>query len=155
MMRIFYLIVLLVLLMVADLVTKYLVSENIPPDTYVPIIWEFLWIERAYNSGIAFSLPLEGIPLQVLTIALIAAIIYFYVQDEYKKKSHLLDIAYILILAWAFSHAYERIFIWHVIDFIFVKYFAILNFADIFISVGVFMLAIHYLSHEYHRKFRS
>ena len=146
---------LLIFLIFVDLGTKLLVTEMVPLEAYVPLLWEFLGIQRAYNIGIAFSLPLHGIPLQILTILLIWAILYVYIKDEYKKKSWILDIAYVAILAWALSHAYERIFIWHVVDYIFVKYFAILNFADIFISVGVLILAIHYLFHEYTRKFRS
>ena len=47
-------------------------------------------------------------------------------------------------MAGAISHAYERIFVGHVIDFIAVQYFAIFNFADIFISIGAALLFIAY-----------
>ncbi len=112
---------------------------------YIPIFWEFFWIQLSYNSGIAFSLPITGIPLQIITLLLIIVLIFFYLREEYQKKSRLLDIGYTLILAWALSHAYERIFVGHVVDFIAVKYFAILNIADIFISVGAFFLILAYV----------
>jgi lipoprotein signal peptidase len=55
---------------------------------------------------------------------------------EWKKNMPLIDIGFACIISGAISHAYERIFIGHVIDFIYIKYFAILNFADILISIG-------------------
>lgn len=114
--------------------------------TYFPIVWEYIWLSLSYNSGIAFSLPITGIPLQIITLLLVIAIIYYYFYIEYPKNIRFLDIWYSLILAWSLSHAYERIYIWHVIDFISVKYFAILNFADIFITIGAcFILFVYYV----------
>ena len=52
-----------------------------------------------------------------------------------------------LIFSGAISHAYERIFHGQVVDFIAVKYFAILNFADIFISIGAFLIFCAYVIH--------
>ena len=105
-------------------------------------------IHLSYNPGIAFSLPITGLPLQILTIILIIGLIYFFFTEEYPKWSRLLDAAYVLILAWALSHGYERIFVWHVVDFISVRYFAILNFADIFISIGAFLIVSYYVYHR-------
>lgn len=114
----------------------------------ISLIDEYFGIELSYNIGVAFSLPIRGITLQVLTILLIGWIIYQYVREEYSKKSRLLDFWYTLILSWALSHAYERIFVGHVVDFIAVKYFAILNFADIFISIGVGLLLLYYIYYD-------
>lgn len=113
---------------------------------YFPILWEYLGIQLSYNTGIAFSLPITGFSLQLITCILIVWLFYYYFRIEYTKYSRILDIGYSLILAWAISHAYERIFIGHVIDFISIKYFAILNFADIFISIGAcFIFFIYYV----------
>lgn len=112
---------------------------------YAPILWEYFWFQLAHNTGVAFSLPITWLPLQILTVILIIGILYQYFLEEYKKKSLLLDIGFVLIISWALSHAYERIFVWHVVDFIAVKYFAILNFADIFISVWVFLIVCFYV----------
>lgn len=112
---------------------------------YIPLFGEYLGIQLSYNTGIAFSIPIRWLPLQVITILLIIAIVYQYIFDEYQKKSKLLDIWYVFILAWALSHAYERIFIGYVVDFIAVKYFAILNFADILISIGAMCVIFYYI----------
>ena len=115
---------------------------------YVPLFSDILGLELSYNTGIAFSLPIRWILLQVITILVIAAIVYNYIRIEYPKTSKLLDIGYVLILWWAISHAYERIVFGYVVDFIAVKYFAILNFADIFISIGALCICCYYLFYD-------
>jgi signal peptidase II len=112
---------------------------------YIPIIWEYLGLKLSYNTGIAFSLPIRWVFLQIITILILLGLGYYYLKEEYPKRSSLLDMGYGLILAWALSHAYERIFIGHVVDFISVKYFAILNFADIFISVWALLIIFAYV----------
>ncbi len=114
------------------------------PYDYFPIFGEYLWFQLSYNSGIAFSLPITGFPLQILTLVIVFILIWYYWTTEYPKKSTILDIGYSLIIAGALSHAYERVWIGHVIDFISIKYFAILNFADIFISIGAFLIFFVY-----------
>ncbi|MBC7498797.1 signal peptidase II [Candidatus Gracilibacteria bacterium] len=110
----------------------------------VSLIGEYVTLRLSHNEGIAFSLPIEGIYLKVLTIFLVVAIFLYYILVEYVKNSRLLDIGYSLIFAGALSHGYERIFKGYVVDFISVEYFAILNFADIFISIGACLLFIAY-----------
>lgn len=113
---------------------------------YIPILGEYIGIKLSYNSGIAFSLPITGIPLQIITISLVLGLCIYYFYVEYPKNIRLLDIWYSLILAWALSHTYERVFVGHVIDFISIKFFAILNFADIFISIGAcFIIFVYYV----------
>lgn len=119
----------------------------------VSVLGDWLKVRLSYNSGIAFSLPITWLPLQILTLLALLWIIIYYIREEYVKNSRLLDTGYILILAWAISHAYERIFVGHVVDFIAVKYFAILNFADIFISIGAFLVVYYYGVYE--RKMKS
>ena len=119
--------------------------ESVFKDIYQPILGAYVGVRLSYNTGVAFSFPLHGILLQWTTILLILAILYQYIRVEYLKNSNILDVGYMLIIAWALSHAYERIFVGHVVDFIAVKYFAILNFADIFISVWVFLILLAYV----------
>ena len=113
-------------------------------------ISDFFAITLSYNDGVAFSLPIRGLILQILTILLIFVLIIYYIREEYPKYSRLLDTGYVCIFAGALSHAYERIFVGYVVDFIWVKYFAILNFADIFISIGAFLILLFYVLHRKH-----
>lgn len=133
---------------IAGLISLDYLSKQYAVDSLstwdISLFGDWIGLQLSYNSWVAFSLPIRGITLQVLTILLIGGIIYQYIRDEYTKRSKLIDTGYTLILAWALSHAYERIFVGHVVDFIAVKYFAILNFADIFISIGAFSIIMYY-----------
>jgi signal peptidase II len=143
-MRKFAIIALAILLIGIDSYTKYYAELHLGWDQYIPLFHDFIWFKLSYNTGIAFSLPVEWIFLRVLTVLLLVWILFYYIHDEYQKKSRLLDIWYAFILSGAIGHTYERLFVGHVIDFIAVKYFAILNFADIFISVGALFLVLAY-----------
>ncbi len=125
--------------------------ETILQSSDIYLLWEFFKLHLSYNPGIAFSLPITGIPLQIITIILVTWLITYYFREEYPKKSYLLDVWYTLVIAWALSHAYERIFVGHVVDFIAVKYFAIMNFADIFISIWAFLIILSYVFPRKHR----
>lgn len=155
MLRIFFICIWIGFLVVIDVISKYWAESALMWKVSLQIIPDFVTLKLAYNPGIAFSLPIEWVPLQIITIMLIGALIYYYIHDEYGKHLWFLDCAYMLILAWAIAHAYERIMVGHVVDFIAVKYFAILNFADIFISIGVGILIIYYSVYEYRWKPRS
>jgi signal peptidase II len=147
--RIATIIVSILVLISLDYVSKQYAIESLIA-WYISLFGEWIGLYLSYNSGVAFSLPIRWLTLQILTVVLIGGIIYHYAREEYAKKSKLLDAGYALILAWAISHAYERIFVGHVIDFIAVKYFAILNFADIFISIGAFCIISYYLVYAEH-----
>ncbi len=115
-------------------------------------ISKFISLELSYNDGIAFSIPLEWMALKIITIFIFLFLLFIYIKEEYPKNSRLLDAAYVAIFAGALSHSYERIFIWHVVDFISVKYFAILNLADILISIWALLILYAYV--YYYRKHR-
>lgn len=146
-MRIFFIVTSFFFLLSLDVVSKnfflsYLWNQQIS------LLWDIITLQIAKNTGIAFSIPLSGIALQFLTVVIIAYLLRYYWKIEYPKKSKILDLAYVLIFSGALSHAYERLFVWHVIDFIGVKYFAIFNFADIFISVWSLLLLFVYVIHS-------
>ncbi len=116
--------------------------------TQYKILGDWLGFERMYNVWIAFSLPIHGGILKILTVFLVVFLVMYYLKIEQKKKSKLLDLGYIFLLWWALSHAYERIFYWYVVDFIRVKYFAVFNIADIFISIGAMCIIYYYFSYD-------
>ncbi len=44
------------------------------PYQFFPIFGEYIGISLSYNSGIAFSVPITGISLQIITVLLVAAL---------------------------------------------------------------------------------
>lgn len=129
-----YFYITLIIALAVDTITKlsaqYYLTEKIN------ILWDFVFLEYALNTWIAFSIQLPIILLKILTIVLIIAIFYYYkTEKKLQKNNKLLDVSFWLILWWALWNAYERVMYEQVIDFLWVKYFAVMNFADIFISL--------------------
>jgi signal peptidase II len=114
------------------------ISKNIAQiymQNKINILWDFLFLQYIQNPWIAFWIKVYPLLLKIVTISLIIMIFYYYRQEKKENNSKLLDISFWLILAWAIWNAFERIFYSNVIDFIWVKYFAIFNLADSFISI--------------------
>jgi len=116
-----------------DLFTKNIAFRYL--QDRVDILWDFLFLKYVENIWIAFSIELPFI--KIVTFILIIAIFlyYFYEKKHIKTNKYLLDLSFWLILAWAIWNWYERIFNSKVIDFIWIKYFAVFNLADSFISL--------------------
>ncbi|EKE26044.1 MAG: hypothetical protein ACD_4C00459G0008 [uncultured bacterium (gcode 4)] len=120
-------------------------------DKNINLIWDFLNLHISKNPWIAFSLPIEWLILKILTFIIISSIIYYYFKYE-KSKWNIIQIAYWLIIWWAIWNWLERLIYSSVIDFISLKYFAIFNFADIFINIWVIILIFSYIKNEHRRK---
>lgn len=130
----------IVLLVFFDYISKYLFATYLVSNK-INILWDYIFLELFKNKWVAFSIELPF--LKVLTLIIITWIIYYYIKFEKYKKNRYIDLSYILIISWALWNARERIIFWEVTDFIWVKYFSIFNFADIYINLGIiFYLAI-------------
>lgn len=136
-----------IFLILLDQISKYW-AEHFLATSRIHLIGDFLMLSFVKNTGIAFSMPIEGIVLKVLTVALIIGIGVYFHRYEKHKNLPLVRFGYTLILSGAISNGLERVFVGSVTDFIAVKYFAIFNFADIFITIGAFLLFIIYFKYE-------
>ncbi len=116
-----------------DIISKYM--ANIYLQEKINIFWDFIYLQFIKNPWIAFWIKVNPIFLKIITIILIIAIFYYYRHEKKTIKDKLLDISFWLILAWAIWNAIERIFNPWVVDFIWVKYFAIFNLADSYITI--------------------
>lgn len=140
----FFLFFFTLLLLVSDLVSKYLAQVFLVVK--IPLLGNFLSLELYKNPGIAFSFPLSGIFLKVVTLALIFGIIYYYWKEERRKQNIWIDIAFSLVLAGAIGNGVERIFLGEVTDFIAVQYFSVFNLADAFITIGGILYIVFLLN---------
>ena len=139
-------ILLILCLILLDAFTKYFATQYLR-ETLSLIPW-LLNFEYVQNTGIAFSIPLTGLPLKILTLILIFGIFWYYFTEEKSKKSTLLDMSYALIFAGAIGNAWERIFRWYVTDFISLEYFAVFNLADSYITLWALWIIIYYFKAE-------
>lgn len=130
----------IILSLFLDLYTKYLAKVNLN-DT-INLFSNFVYLKYTENVWIAFSIAVTGIFLKIITIIIIIWIFIYYQKYEIYKKNKLLDFSFWLILWWALWNAYERIFNSSVIDFIWVRYFAIFNIADACITIWIILYII-------------
>ncbi len=120
-----------------DLFTKFIAKNDLIIQKN--LVGDFLYFRYVENIWIAFSLPITGIVLKLLTIILIWVIFWYYYTEEKKKNLKIIDASFMFVLAWALWNGYERVFNGKVIDFIGVKYFSVFNIADIFITIWVIL----------------
>lgn len=132
----FYFIPILVLL---DFLSK-LFFTSILEWKKILIFGEYVFFEIFKNKWIAFSIELPL--LKVITLIVILLIVWYYLKYEKKKNNTILDISFIFIISWALWNARERIFLWEVTDFIWVKNFSVFNFADIYINLWLIIYLI-------------
>jgi len=129
---------------VIDQASKFFLKSGFSNFSRVNIFSDWFYIQSTHNTWVAFSFPIEGLFLKILTLILIWTIFIYYFKYEPLRKQRLIQIGFWCILWWAISNAIERLFVWHVLDFIGVKYFAIFNFADIFITIWAVILFLVY-----------
>lgn len=134
----------IIISLILDILTKNIALNFL--NEKIGIFWDFIYLKYFENTWIAFSMELPFI--KIITIILIIWIFYYYFKEERNKKNKILDISFWLILWWAIWNWLERVLNWKVIDFIWVKYFSIFNFADIFISLGAFLYVIYILKNN-------
>jgi len=146
-MNIYFLWLITTILFTLDSISKFFAIIKLREQSF-DIIPSLLSLHYVQNPGIAFSIPLTGSLLKVITIILILFIIIYYFYEERKKSSKLLDISFALIISWALWNAWERVSNWYVTDFIDLQYFAIFNFADSYITIWAIWVIYYYLKNK-------
>lgn len=135
----FYLV--LVLWLVADLVTKWLVSSLMTVGQSIPLIPHVLSITYILNYGAAFGLLSYQRPLLLGIVCGLALVIAYY----YKAIMHgswWIKYGTALVFSGALGNGWDRLFHRAVVDFIEVPYWPVFNLADIGICLGVVMVMI-------------
>lgn len=143
--------ILAVLVLAADQFTKHLALQNLPLETPVPIIGDFLIFYLVKNPGAAFSLGEEV--TWIFTIALAAVAVGIVWLTATRIRSRLWAVGLGLLLGGVLGNLTDRLFrapgfpVGHVIDFINTPWMmpAIYNVADIFIvsmMIGVAILVV-------------
>src|SRR5436190_23756641 len=123
---------------VADQVTKHVVTHTLPLDDAVHVAGP-LSIHHVQNTGIAFGLFSRATP--VVTIVTAAAVVWMLAFFARSGARHpVLPAALGLLIGGSVSNLVDRIRLGHVTDFIDFSYWPAFNLADSFIVVGVAIL---------------
>jgi signal peptidase II len=140
-----------VLVVVAlDQATKLLVASLLVPGESVEIVPGLLHLTLVRNTGMAFGLlsgfdiPLKSFLMTVLSLAALAAVIYYALRAP--KGETLTHLGLILILGGALGNIVDRARLGYVIDFVDVFYrdthWPAFNVADSSICIGVGLLLL-------------
>ena len=144
--HLFHTVLFIILAIVLDQCAKIFISKIMLENSFTTIsVFSFLELVFVRNTGISFGLFSEGgilgryfFSVFSITVGLFIAVLAFLAEKK------IVFFALCLISAGAIANAIDRVYFGGVIDFIdfFVYNFhwPAFNFADIFITVGVFIL---------------
>ena len=134
-----------VLIIAADLITKYIVASGMELYSSIPVIPGVFDITYIINDGAAWGiLGGKQFLLSAFTVIVIAALIIYAVKKRaLMPKLELYSLA--MIVGGGIGNLIGRVFDGYVVDFINVKaisFLNIFNIADIGITVGCILLII-------------
>lgn len=123
----------------ADQLSKFIVSTLMDTGQSIPIINNLLYITYVRNPGAAFGmLPYRTVFLVIVTLVVVAFIIYYY--RTLPAGFSLLRFGLALQLGGALGNLIDRVRTVYVVDFIDVSFFPpIFNLADSAIVIGIIL----------------
>ncbi len=140
-------IVLILILVGADQLSKYLIDSYMLEGETVSLIDGFFHLTYVKNRGIAFGM-FQG-KLDIISIATIIAIvaIAYYLYKERNKLSMVEKMGFIYILAGAIGNMIDRAFRGFVVDMIDFRgiWSYVFNLADVWINIGVVFVLLDQL----------
>ena len=140
-------IVLILILVGADQLSKYLIDSYMLEGETLPIINDFFHLTYVKNRGIAFGM-FQG-KLDIISIATIIAIvaIAYYLYKERKKLSMIEKKGFNYILAGAIGNMIDRAFRGFVVDMVDFRgvWSYVFNLADVWINIGVVFVLLDQL----------
>lgn len=140
-------IVLILILVGVDQLSKYLIDSYMLEGETLPIINDFFHLTYVKNRGIAFGM-FQG-KLDIISIATIIAIvaIAYYLYKERNKLSMIEKMGFIYILAGAIGNMIDRAFRGFVVDMVDFRgvWSYVFNLADVWINIGVVFVLLDQL----------
>lgn len=131
-----------ILLLTIDRITKQMAIRYVMKQE-IELIPDILSLHYLENRGAAWGWFQNATWLFVLvTIVVIAAMVYFYSHIPMEKKYSLLRVSIIILSAGAVGNFIDRIMWRYVVDFIYVKWinFPVFNVADCYVCISAVML---------------
>lgn len=133
-----------VLLLLIDQITKWIATVNLPYRAYVDVIpGVFRW-HYTLNDGMAFGWLGGATWVLILVTVIGLGIMAYLLKDFNLSTNRVYSIAMILMIAGTLGNFIDRLFRdGHVIDFLNLTIFPwTFNFADMYLTFGVILFAI-------------
>ena len=137
-------IILFVLIVAADQITKYLTELYIPYQSSVPLWRNVLELANVHNTGAAWGMFAGGRWIFIVLTLVVCGFIAYYLRKERKRMSKLARYSLVLIMAGAVGNLIDRAFLGYVRDMISVVliHFPVFNVADSSVTIGAALLII-------------
>ncbi|MCK5663135.1 MAG: signal peptidase II [Thiotrichaceae bacterium] len=147
------------LIVVLDLGTKAIVSQNFALYESINVIPHWFNLTLVHNAGAAFSFLANESGWQrwfFAIIAFVVSVVIFFWMKYLNKEERWMAIALALVLGGALGNLWDRLTLGYVVDFLDFYYqsstktmhWPAFNIADMAISIGAFMLIIDALFHQ-------
>ncbi len=134
----FYIIILVSL--VVDLATKIAVRANMELGEKTEL-WGFVKLSHLANTGSSGNL-FHGMGRLLAVAVLIIVVIAFYLRGRGKFPGALSQVGLALFIGGALGNVYDRVVYNQVTDFLYFDESATMNFADIWVFIGIVMMVI-------------
>ena len=135
--------VITIFIFILDRVTKTAIIKNQTNNQSV-VINEYLNLDLIWNTGIGFGLLSQNANIYYHLISLLILIVIIFLIYLISKAEFLEKILYSLVLGGAIGNFYDRLTYMAVPDFIDLHvndfHWFTFNIADIFITIGIFLL---------------
>lgn len=135
----------IILLTGLDQIVKYLIDTNFALHESKPIIKNVFHLTYIHNEGAAWgSLQGKRIFLLIITILILAFLIYFYIKMLKMNKYKDIRVLFVFIFSGAVGNMIDRIRLGYVIDmfdFCLIN-FPVFNVADIYVTCSMIILLI-------------
>ncbi len=132
---------LIIVLIVLDQITKYIVVDNMELYESIPIIKGIFHITYAQNTGAAFSILQDKVSFFIIVTVIVSIVIFFTMIRYYNRFDKVLLYSLALILAGAIGNLIDRVRLQHVTDFLDFRIWPIFNVADMSVVSGAFLMA--------------
>ncbi len=146
--------ILLIVLIGIDQLTKHLVRGNLMNSDPLDIIPDVLSLQYHENTGAVWGIMSNRIDfLRIFTLVILVIIVFLYFKIPEGRKYKILKLLAVFMMAGAIGNMIDRFFLGHVVDFIYFEIidFPLFNFADSCLTVSsfvLFFLALFYYKDE-------
>ena len=138
-------IIAVVVLILLDQGTKFWALASLKPIHNMTLVEGFMDLTFVENRGVAFGMfSGQRWFILLLTGVIAVGLIWFYMTMPKKKEYFPLRVSLVLVLSGAIGNIIDRLFRGYVVDFFEFTFFEwpVFNVADIYVVVGVILLAL-------------
>ncbi len=115
----------------------------------LPIIDPIIFITYIKNTGAAFGIFKNSTLILALISIIFMVAMFLAYYSSFRNKGRFFDIGYGLIIGGSIGNLIDRLLRGYVVDYIDVRYFSVMNLADIMINVGILIMIWAYAIHPY------